>query len=202
VTAAWSRHGTLDPQRFADRFFGLSAGNPAAMKLFAAALGARFAASHADPREASEKISDAMQIVGLDRWPRFLADMHERAGDPVAVVAAQSSLPVAASGHPEHDSGTSGPPPMPRDSRTEQNATDLARLMVTEAGGTTTAAMTAVGWTVHNHMVRNGRSDVSDVWSAYRHGKGATPDALRTPEWKWICRITRSSPPGCWPFCG
>lgn len=120
-----------------------------------------------------------MQLVGLDRWPRFLADLHERVGDPVVAAAAPAALAVAASGRPEVGSGPSGQLPAPQKSQTEQNATDLAKLMVTEAGGTTAVAMTAVGWTVRNRMVRNGRSDVSDVWTAYRHGKDATPDALR-----------------------
>ena len=152
------------------------------MKLFAAALGARFAASHADLREASETISDAMQIVGLDRWPRFLADLHKRASDPVVVASAQTALPGAIAGHPEHGTGMPGQSPVTQQSQAELNATDLARLMVTEAGGTgriREVAMTAVGWTVRNRMVRNGRSDVSDVWTAYRHGKDATQDALR-----------------------
>ena len=189
VMAAWSQNDKGDPRRFADRFFGPSSGDQAVLKLFAAAPGARFAASHADLREASERVSDAMQLVGLDRWPRFLADLHERVGDPVVAAAAPAALAVAASGRPEVGSGPSGQLPAPQKSQTEQNATDLAKLMVTEAGGTTAVAMTAVGWTVRNRMERNGHSDVSDVWFAYRHGKNPTQDAIRIASGILDCSI-------------
>ena len=33
----------------------------------------------ADLREAAEKVANAMQAIGLDRWPRFLADAQVRA---------------------------------------------------------------------------------------------------------------------------
>ena len=61
---AWSQNDTGNPRRFADRFFGPSAGNPAVITLFAAALGARFAASHADLREASDITFKFFRVKG------------------------------------------------------------------------------------------------------------------------------------------
>jgi hypothetical protein len=49
------------------------------------------ATSHAELREAAEKVASAMQAVGLDRWPRFLADAQERARDPATVAAIEKS---------------------------------------------------------------------------------------------------------------
>jgi hypothetical protein len=56
-----------------------------------AALDVRFATSQAELREAAEKIASAMQAIGLDRWPRFLADAQDRARDPATVAAATRS---------------------------------------------------------------------------------------------------------------
>ena len=61
-----------------------------------------------------------------------------------------------------------------------RNVQDLARVMVTEAGGAPgEKAQIAVGWCLKNRMVRNGTNDVERVWSpAFTHRKAATAMAL------------------------
>jgi len=44
-----------------------------------AALGAASAGSPAEGRQASEALARAMQVVGLDHWPRLVADTQARA---------------------------------------------------------------------------------------------------------------------------
>jgi hypothetical protein len=61
----------------------------------------------------------------------------------------------------------------------KRNVQELARVMVTEAGGESEAAQIAVGWCLKNRMIRNGTAEVDRVWSpAFRHGKAATATAL------------------------
>lgn len=61
----------------------------------------------------------------------------------------------------------------------QRNVQDLARVIVTEAGGENQTAQTAVGWTLRNRMVRNGTNDVERVWRpAYQHRKNPTASAL------------------------
>ena len=61
----------------------------------------------------------------------------------------------------------------------QRNVHDLARVMVTEAGGESEQAQIAVGWCLKNRMTRNGTADVERVWSpAFQHGKPATATAL------------------------
>jgi putative AbiEii toxin of type IV toxin-antitoxin system len=49
------------------------------------------ATSHAELRQAAEKVASAIQAVGLDRWPRFLADAQDRARKPSTVAALERS---------------------------------------------------------------------------------------------------------------
>ena len=65
--------------------------SPVAEMLHGATLDVGLATTHADLREAAEKVANAMQAIGLDRWPRFLADAQERAHDPATVAAIEKS---------------------------------------------------------------------------------------------------------------
>ena len=69
---AWFGGARLSDAAFADRFFGRAADDPVAEKLHRAALDVGLATSHAELREAAEKVADAMKTIGLDNWPRFL----------------------------------------------------------------------------------------------------------------------------------
>ena len=80
--------GTRRDRRHA---FGREADDPVVEKLCSAALGIGLATGHAELREAAEKLAEVMQTIGLDRWPRFLADAQERARDPATVAAIQKS---------------------------------------------------------------------------------------------------------------
>jgi hypothetical protein len=88
---AWSNGTRLSKSEFADRFFGRTADDPVVRRLHDATLNVGLATSHADLREAAEKVANAMQTVGLDRWPRFLADAQQRARDPATVAAIEKS---------------------------------------------------------------------------------------------------------------
>ena len=88
---AWSRGTKLGVDEFAERFFGRPADDPAVEQLHRAALGVGLAQSHAELREASDQLADAMKAIGLDRWPQFLADAQERARDPATVAAVEKS---------------------------------------------------------------------------------------------------------------
>lgn len=79
---AWLRATALNGADFASRLFGRSAGDPVVRDLHSAALRAATATSHDNLREASGKLARAMEAVGIDRWPHFVADAQERARDP------------------------------------------------------------------------------------------------------------------------
>ena len=81
----------LGQAEFAERFFGRAADDPVVGKLRDAARAVASASSHAELRGAAEKIGEAMQIVGLDRWPRVMADAEARARDPETVAAIENS---------------------------------------------------------------------------------------------------------------
>lgn len=91
VMTAWSRGGKLDSASFAEHFFGRGPDDPVVAKLRGAAQGAATATTHAELRDAGGQLADGMQIVGPDRWPRFLADAQERARDPATVAAVEAS---------------------------------------------------------------------------------------------------------------
>lgn len=59
--------------------------------LHSAALGAATAANHEDLRDAAGKLADAIKAVGVDQWPRFVADASERARDPATQTAIEKS---------------------------------------------------------------------------------------------------------------
>ena len=49
--------------------------------------------------------------------------------------------------------------PMTAETLAARNVQDLARVIVTEAGGENSIAQTAVGWALRNRMIRNGTPD-------------------------------------------
>lgn len=88
---AWLRATALDRASFGSRLFGRSADDPVVRDLHRAASRAATAESHDDLRDAAEKLAKAMQGVGIDRWPGFVADAAERARDPATRAAIEGS---------------------------------------------------------------------------------------------------------------
>ncbi len=88
---AWLCATALDQTTFASRLFGRAADDPIVRDLHRAALGAATATSQNDLWDAAEKVAKAMQAVGIDRWPRFVADAAERARDPATQAAIEKS---------------------------------------------------------------------------------------------------------------
>ena len=85
--AAWIKAAHLDQRTFAGRLFGRAADDPVARTLHEAALAAAAATSQGGIRDAAGKLAGAIQAVGLDRWPGFVADAAERARDPATQAA-------------------------------------------------------------------------------------------------------------------
>ncbi len=95
---AWLRATALDQATFASRLFGRSADAPVVQSLHSAALRAATATSHDDLREAAGEAARAMEAVGIDRWPHFVADAQERARDPATQAAIEKSRQPPAPG--------------------------------------------------------------------------------------------------------
>ncbi len=89
--AAWVRGTALSRAAFGSWLFGRSADDPVVRSLYGAALGVVTATSHDDLREASGKLAEAMEAVGIDRWPQFVADAQARARDPATQAAIEKS---------------------------------------------------------------------------------------------------------------
>ena len=77
--AIWLRDAQLDSATFADRFFDRSADDPIAANLHGAVIDAILAPGRTEMRGATEKLADAIKAIGLDRWPRFVAEAQARA---------------------------------------------------------------------------------------------------------------------------
>jgi len=88
---AWLGATALNQASFASRLFGRSADDSVVRSLHSAALRAATATSHDDLREAAGKVADAMEAVGIQQWPRFVADAQERARDPATQAAIEQS---------------------------------------------------------------------------------------------------------------
>jgi hypothetical protein len=86
------RGNRMSQATFAERFFGRSADDPVAQALRSAADRANAATTPADMAQAAAKLAEAMKKVGLDRWPRFLADARARSRDPETEAAIKESL--------------------------------------------------------------------------------------------------------------
>jgi spore germination cell wall hydrolase CwlJ-like protein len=95
------------------------------------------------------------------------------AGHPPAA-ATRSSHPGAKGGHLSPEAAAKR--------LHDQNVRNLAKVIATEAGGEGTAAMTAVGWTLRNRMIRNRTDHVDHAWRGYQHGKAPSAEAMRIAE--------------------
>jgi hypothetical protein len=83
----WVRGIHLGLVEFAQRFFGRAPEDVLLEKLHGAVLDVVLATDHCELRQATEKVAFVMQAIGLDRWPRVLADAHRRAHDPETIAA-------------------------------------------------------------------------------------------------------------------
>jgi hypothetical protein len=96
--ANWIRGGKLDEEQFARLFFGQDPDDPSVRLLHGAAQDVSLATGHRELSDGAEKIAAALQVIGLDRWPCFLACLRDRARAPATVAA------IADSEDPEKDS--------------------------------------------------------------------------------------------------
>lgn len=72
-----------------------------------------------------------------------------------------------------HGTGPAKPKPHKPDTPVgtfRRNVADLARVIYNEASGNGSLAMTAVGWTLRNRMLRNDVGRVDAAWAGYNHG--------------------------------
>jgi hypothetical protein len=115
LTAAmmrWIHCAEMEAERFAALFFGRAAGDPKVTLLHGAALDVSSAGDHRKLSEAAEKLATALQAIGLDCWPRFLAELSDRAVAPETTAALEHC--ERNDEHSGHPAGTSeGPPPVP-----------------------------------------------------------------------------------------
>jgi hypothetical protein len=70
---------------------GREAEDPVVRSLHSAALGAATATNYEELRDAAGKLADAIKAVGVDQWPRFVADASERVRDPATQAAIEKS---------------------------------------------------------------------------------------------------------------
>ena len=109
---AWLRATAFSQAAFASRLFGRSADDPVVQDLHDAALCAATATTHDDLRDASGKLARAMEGVGIDRWPGFVADAQQRARNPATLAALKQGV-GAASPAPTGAATGSAPPERP-----------------------------------------------------------------------------------------
>ena len=95
---AWSSDGTSTRAQFAARFFGREAGDPVVTGLLSAAVTAKISGSPHALRDGAEHLAGAMQTIGLDRWPGFLADAEVRAQAAADADAAAKAVGQARDG--------------------------------------------------------------------------------------------------------
>lgn len=88
---AWIEGSHLDQATFASRLFGREADDPVVRDIHSAALAAATATNGEDFRNASGRFADVIKAVGVDRWPRFVADASERTRDPATQAAIERS---------------------------------------------------------------------------------------------------------------
>ncbi len=90
--AAWVHGGKMDAASFARHFFGRAADDPVVGSLRAAVSEAVQATTRPQLAAASGDLAKAMTAVGLDGWPRFVADAQARAHEKATLAAIQKSL--------------------------------------------------------------------------------------------------------------
>jgi hypothetical protein len=91
----WIHAAELEEEHFANLFFGRKAADPSVKLLHKAALDVSNATDHSQLGAGAEKLAAALQVIGLDRWPGFLADVRDRTLDPATLAAMEHRL-----GHP------------------------------------------------------------------------------------------------------
>jgi hypothetical protein len=85
----WIRGDHLDKEQFARLFLGREADDPLVDLLRSLAPRIARATGHSELGDAATQIAAAIQVVGPDRWPRFLAELEDRALDPAIVAAVE-----------------------------------------------------------------------------------------------------------------
>jgi hypothetical protein len=111
---AWSRAGTLDRDTFRERFLGGAGTDEVVDHLRKAAAGTARATTPDQQRDASGELAAAWQLIGADRWPRFIAAAHGRistdAPSAERVVLAEATTPnTAADAAPGADTAAAVP---------------------------------------------------------------------------------------------
>ncbi len=112
--AAWIYGRKMDAVSFAHHFFGFHADARVVGFLRAAVSETVAAETRPQLAAASEHLADAIKVVGVDGWPRFVADAQARAHDKATLAAIkksqqpviQVSATVGASGSGSVGSGT------------------------------------------------------------------------------------------------
>jgi hypothetical protein len=89
---AWVRGSRMDAASFGSHFFGRAADDPVVGSLRAAVSEAVEATTRPQLAAASGDLAKAMTAVGLDGWPRFVADAQARAHEKATLAAIQKSL--------------------------------------------------------------------------------------------------------------
>jgi hypothetical protein len=89
--AAWAYGSKLDAVSFAQHFFGRHADAREVGSLRAAATETVAAETRPQLAAASEHLADAIKVVGVDSWPRFVADAQARAHDKATLAAIKKS---------------------------------------------------------------------------------------------------------------
>ncbi len=89
--ASWIYGSKMDDVSFAHHFFGRHVDAPVVGFLRSAVSETVGATTRPQLAAASEHLADAIQAIGVDSWPRFVADAVKRAHDKVTLAAIQKS---------------------------------------------------------------------------------------------------------------
>lgn len=81
---AWSQATHLDRDSFREQFLGGAGSDVVVDHLRQAATGASRATTPEQQRDAASELAAAWRLVGADRWPRFIADAHDRANQAMS----------------------------------------------------------------------------------------------------------------------
>ncbi len=108
---AWSRATDLDRDGFRERFLDGAGSDELVDHLRQAAEGAAKATIPEQQRDAAGQLADAYQIIGADRWSRFMADAHERATIVSASTAGRTLLAQATTPNTATDASPDGNSP-------------------------------------------------------------------------------------------
>ncbi len=89
--AAWIYGGKMDAASFAHHFFDRDADDPVVASLRAAVSETVEAETRPQLAAASGHLADAIKTVGVDNWPRFVADARRRAHFKATLAAIEKS---------------------------------------------------------------------------------------------------------------